>query len=143
LWLVDLHVVAGTRKQEQLRGREQLVEPPGHALVQVRVGMAEDDPYRTRERPPRSPAGGQREDYKRWERHRPMELWQIDVMGGVRLVDGTQLSVVTDIDDHSRFCAIAKLSPGSRRARCATPNVTPQCGCSLEQRDDSWVGRNP
>ncbi len=52
-----------------------------------------------------------REDYKRWERHRPMELWQIDVMGGVRLTDGTQLSVVTGIDDHSRFCVIAKVVP--------------------------------
>jgi len=40
-----------------------------------------------------------------------MELWQIDVMGGVRLTDGTQLSVVTGIDDHSRFCVIAKLVP--------------------------------
>jgi transposase InsO family protein len=49
------------------------------------------------------------QDYKRWERSRPMELWQIDVMGGVRLTDGTQLSVVTGIDDHSRFCVIAKL----------------------------------
>jgi hypothetical protein len=45
----------------------------------------------------------------RWERHRPMELWQMDVMGGVRLVDGTQLSLITGIDDHSRFCVIAKV----------------------------------
>jgi len=52
-----------------------------------------------------------REDYKRWERSRAMELWQIDVMGGVRITDGTQLSVVTGIDDHSRFCVIAKLVP--------------------------------
>jgi hypothetical protein len=40
-----------------------------------------------------------------------MELWQIDVMGGVRLTDGTPLSVVTGIDDHSRFCVMAKLVP--------------------------------
>jgi hypothetical protein len=40
-----------------------------------------------------------------------MELWQLDVLGGVRLSDGTQLSVVTAIDDHSRFCVIAKLVP--------------------------------
>ena len=40
-----------------------------------------------------------------------MELWQIDVVGGVRLTDGTQLSVVTGIDDHSRFCVIAKVVP--------------------------------
>jgi transposase InsO family protein len=50
-------------------------------------------------------------DYKRWERSRAMELWQIDVMGGVHLADGTQLSVVTGIDDHSRFCVMATLVP--------------------------------
>ena len=35
-----------------------------------------------------------RSDYKRWERGRAMELWQMDVMGGVRLTDGTELKVV-------------------------------------------------
>lgn len=55
------------------------------------------------------PRPRKREDYKRWERSRSMELWQMDVMGGVRLSDGTQLSVVTGIDDHSRFWVIAKL----------------------------------
>ncbi len=50
-----------------------------------------------------------RDDYIRWERSRSMELWQMDVMGSVYLGDGTQLSVVTGIDDHSRFCVIAKL----------------------------------
>jgi transposase InsO family protein len=40
-----------------------------------------------------------------------MELWQIDVMGGVRLSNGTQLSAVTGIDDHSRFCVMATLVP--------------------------------
>jgi transposase InsO family protein len=48
-------------------------------------------------------------DYKRWERSRPMELWQMDVMGGVLLQDGTELKAVTGIDDHSRFCVIASL----------------------------------
>ena len=38
-----------------------------------------------------------------------MELWQIDVMGGVLLEDGTECKVITGIDDHSRFCVIAKL----------------------------------
>jgi hypothetical protein len=33
-----------------------------------------------------------------------MELWQLDVMGGVRLVDGSEVKAVTGIDDHSRFC---------------------------------------
>jgi hypothetical protein len=30
-----------------------------------------------------------RSDYRRWERGRAMELWQMDVMGSVHLVDGT------------------------------------------------------
>jgi transposase InsO family protein len=42
--------------------------------------------------------------YKRWERGRPMELWQMDVVGGVLLEDGTECKVLTGVDDHSRFC---------------------------------------
>jgi len=48
-------------------------------------------------------------DYRRWERGRPMELWQLDVMGGIWLVDGRELKAVTGIDDHSRFCVMAGL----------------------------------
>src|SRR5262245_44996326 len=51
LWLVDLNVVPGTGNQEQLRGREQLVELPCHSFVQVGVCIAEDDPYRAGEGP--------------------------------------------------------------------------------------------
>jgi hypothetical protein len=39
---------------------------------------------------PPAPAG----DYKRWERHRPMELWQIDVMGGMRRLVTSQASAL-------------------------------------------------
>jgi transposase InsO family protein len=48
-------------------------------------------------------------DYRRWERARPMQLWQMDVMGGVWLADGRELKAVTGIDDHSRFCVAAGL----------------------------------
>ena len=50
-----------------------------------------------------------RDDYKRWERSRSMELWQIDVMGSVILTGGMGVSIVTGIDDHSRFCVMAKV----------------------------------
>ncbi len=50
-------------------------------------------------------------DYKRWERSRSMELWQMDIVGGVRLVDGSEAKVVTGIDDHSRFCVSALVVP--------------------------------
>jgi transposase InsO family protein len=52
--------------------------------------------------------GRRREDYKRWERDAPMALWQLDIVGGVFLVDGTEVKVVTGVDDHSRFCVIAQ-----------------------------------
>jgi transposase InsO family protein len=50
-----------------------------------------------------------RDKFRRWERERPMELWQMDVMNGVLLDDGTELKIVTGIDDHSRFCVAADL----------------------------------
>jgi transposase len=48
-----------------------------------------------------------RGDYRRWERTRAMELWQMDVVGGVRLADGSEAKIVSGIDDHSRFVVSA------------------------------------
>jgi transposase InsO family protein len=60
-----------------------------------------------------------RDEFRRWERDRPMQLWQMDVMGGVLLDDGTDLKVVTGIDDHSRFCVAAGLvTRATARAVC-------------------------
>jgi transposase InsO family protein len=50
-----------------------------------------------------------RADYRRWERGRPMELWQMDVVGGFHLVDGTELKALSGIDDNSRFVVSARL----------------------------------
>jgi transposase InsO family protein len=60
-----------------------------------------------------------RADYRRWERARSMELWQMDITGGVRLADGTRPSIVTGIDDHSRFCVSALV--------VARPTAKPTC----------------
>ena len=35
-----------------------------------------------------------RSDDKRWERFRSMELWQMDIVGGVRIVDGSEAKIV-------------------------------------------------
>jgi transposase InsO family protein len=48
-----------------------------------------------------------RSDYVRWERARAMELWQMDIVGGVRLADGSEAKIVSGIDDHSRFVVSA------------------------------------
>jgi hypothetical protein len=38
-----------------------------------------------------------------------MQLWQLDIVGGVMLADGTELKLASGIDDHSRFCVLAAL----------------------------------
>ena len=57
------------------------------------------------------PSGRRRRDrtWKRWERGAPMELWQMDVVGGFVLADGRRAKALTGIDDHSRFCVSAHL----------------------------------
>jgi transposase InsO family protein len=50
-----------------------------------------------------------RADYKRWERSRAMELWQMDIVSSVHLADGWTASIVTGVDDHSRFCVSARV----------------------------------
>jgi len=51
-----------------------------------------------------------RSDYRRWERPEPMQLWQLDIVGGIALrgPDGTvvEAKIVTGVDDHSRFAVI-------------------------------------
>ncbi|MEN3536277.1 integrase core domain-containing protein [Microbispora sp. ZYX-F-249] len=37
-----------------------------------------------------------------------MELWQMDIVGGVFLADGREVKVVTGVDDQSRYCVIVK-----------------------------------
>ena len=64
----------------------------------VRAGVIE--PVRRRRRA---------EAFKRWERAAPMELWQMDVVGGFHLADGSSAKALTGIDDHSRFCVSARL----------------------------------
>ena len=65
-----------------------------------------------------------RESYVRFERPGPMQLWGIDVVGGVRLVDRVtgvvrEAKVVTGVDDHSRFCVMAAVvERATARAVC-------------------------
>jgi transposase InsO family protein len=55
-----------------------------------------------------------KEAWRRWERGEPMELWQMDVVGGFLLADGTTAKALTGVDDHSRFCVSARLMPRER-----------------------------
>jgi transposase InsO family protein len=76
--------------------------------VLVRHGLIEPGP---RKRP--------KDSYLRWERDEPMALWQLDIVGGVFLADGTEAKVVTGVDDHSRYCVIASVvARATGRAVC-------------------------
>ena len=68
-----------------------------------RAGLIEPDGRRRR-----------RKEWKRWERGQPNELWQMDVVGGFLLADGSLAKALTGIDDHSRFCVSAKLMAAER-----------------------------
>jgi transposase InsO family protein len=97
------HPAWGPRRIRIELDRAGVVPLPARSTVyRILVRNRLIDPQRRRRR---------REDYRRWERSRSMELWQMDVMGRVKLFDGTDLSVVTGIDDHSRFCVCAQLVP--------------------------------
>ncbi|GIH11801.1 hypothetical protein Rhe02_98680 [Rhizocola hellebori] len=57
--------------------------------------------------------------YRRWQRDAPMQLWQIDIMGGVFLSGGRECKLVTGIDDHSRYVVMAAVvSQPSARTVC-------------------------
>jgi transposase len=70
-----------------------------------------------------------REDYLRWQRAEPMQLWQLDIVGGILLTDGTEAKIVTGLDDCSRFCVIATWWRGPPGGRCAWPSP-PRCAAT-------------
>jgi transposase InsO family protein len=65
-----------------------------------------------------------RDSFVRWQREAPMQLWGIDIVGGIWLVDTAsgelrEAKVVTGVDDHSRFCVMAQVVPrATGRAVC-------------------------
>jgi transposase InsO family protein len=65
----------------------------------------------------RAPRRWRKEDWKRWERGAAMELWQLDVLGGFRLADGTTAKALTGLDDHSRFCVSVRLMHRERTSK--------------------------
>lgn len=89
----------GPRTIAHRLGRQGVDPVPGRSSIYrclIRHGLI--DPKARRRR---------RVDYKRWERSRAMELWQMDIVGGLRLADGSEAKIITGVDDHSRFCVSA------------------------------------
>jgi hypothetical protein len=65
-----------------------------------------------------------RESFVRFERPGPMQLWQVDIVGGLWLVNPAtgelrEAKIVTGVDDHSRYCVMAKVvERATSRAVC-------------------------
>jgi transposase InsO family protein len=106
-----LHPRWGPRRLVWELGRRGVDPVPSRSTVYrvlVRNGLVEPVGRRRR-----------RADYRRWERDAPMQLWQLDIVGGVFLADGTECKVVTGVDDHSRFAVLARVvERASGRAVC-------------------------
>ncbi len=95
------HPSWGPRRLVFELGRAGVVPVPSESAVYralVRLGLVDPSGRRRRDR-----------KWKRWERGLPMELWQLDTVGGFRLADGRRAKALTGIDDHSRFCVSAYL----------------------------------
>lgn len=83
------------RHQLGIRGIDPLPDRSSVYRALVRKHLIDPNPRRKR-----------RKDYRRWERGQSMELWQLDVMK-FKLSTGRTASIVTGLDDHSRFCVCA------------------------------------
>jgi transposase InsO family protein len=91
----------GPRSIRTQLAKQGFTPPPGRSSIYrtlVRHHLLEPTPRKR-----------SRADYKRWERSRSMELWQMDVVGRIHLADGTEVKVVTGVDDHSRYCVCARV----------------------------------
>ena len=102
---------------------DELLRGPAPAGADRRRGDDQPDPG-----PPRPGRGrrgsGNGRSYRRWERPGPMQLWQLDIVGGAGWSTRSPGScgrrkVVTGVDDHSRFCVIgAVVERATGRAVC-------------------------
>jgi len=97
------------------RPPEGIALPSERTINRILAGQGLVSP-RPRKRP--------RDSYRRWQRPGPMQLWQIDIVGGVMIADERtgelrEAKVVTGVDDHSRFCVIAAVTErATGRAVC-------------------------
>jgi transposase InsO family protein len=106
------HPSWGPRRLVFELAKRELAPVPSESAVYrclLRLNLIDPDARRPRDR-----------KWRRWERGVAMELWQMDVVGGFVLADGTRLKALTGVDDHSRFCVSAFLMPReSSRQVCA------------------------
>jgi transposase InsO family protein len=101
----------GARRLSHELGRRGVTPAPSRATVHrtlVRNGLVKPQAQR------------HRRQWRRFERDAPMQLWQLDLIDAMTLADGRECKVLTGVDDHSRYCVIARvLLQPTGRAVCA------------------------
>jgi transposase InsO family protein len=99
----------GPQRLRDELARRGVVPLPSRAAVYrllVRNGLIQPDSRR------------RRRGWRRFERERPMQLWQLDLIE-LPLADGAEVKVLTGVDDHSRYCVSAQAMPrATGRAVC-------------------------
>jgi len=88
----------GARRISFELGRRGMTTVPGRATVHrilARNGLVKPQEQQRQRK------------YKRWQRDAPMQLWQLDIVGGVPLAGGREAKIVTGIDDCSRFVVVS------------------------------------
>lgn len=80
-----------------------------------------------------------RRRYRRWQRESPMQLWQLDLVGGVLLADGRECKVLSGIDDHARFVVSATVLavPSGRAVAAAFTAAMDRYGVPQEVLTDN------
>ena len=68
-----------------------------------------------------------------------MELWQMDIVGGVRIAGQPEAKIVSGVDDHSRFCISARVvARATARPTCdALARAMRRYGCPAEILTDN------
>jgi hypothetical protein len=79
-----------------------------------------------------------RRPYRRWQRESPMQLWQMDIVGGMLLANPSggspvEAEIVTGVDDCSRFAVMATVMPRASGRRCAWPSPL-RCASTASRR---------
>jgi hypothetical protein len=71
-----------------------------------------------------------------------MELWQLDVVHGFLLADGTSAKALTGVDDHSRYCVSARLMARERTQSVCDgfSSALNTYGLPAQDRELQWVG---
>jgi hypothetical protein len=129
-WSCGVRTVTGARggSRSSCRGPESGRSPPSRATNGLCCARAWSSI---------SPGTAPDAHWRRWEGGAPMELWQMDGVGGFLLADGCHAKALTGIDDRSRFCVSAYLMRRERPTARSRPSGSAARRCGSESTRSS------